>query len=308
MRPHQIRALIAVADHGSIRAAARGVGLSQAALTKAIRELEEEMGIAIVRRATHGIQLTEAGGVLVAHARAISAEMRGALDDIERVKGTSSSGTVTAAVSPVSSVVLLAAAYRAFRRRMPDARVDLIEGHPLHSMAPLRDGSIDFVVVGLVENHSHEEFAVIDLLSDELVFACRRGHPLAHARSIADLRDADWVLHAPSDDFRSALSEALVDQDLLAPRWLTRTPNLTHVMTLVTECDAIVALPSRMWRASWMAGTFARIRVKERLPTLNIAILTRQASPLTFAAQVLIDCFREAAREYLAAPSKAMWS
>lgn len=299
MRPHQLRALTAIAEHGGIRLAARSVGLSQAALTKAIRELEDEIGMAVVVHTSDGMRLTQAGEVLYAHGQAATAEMRAALEDIERVKG-GAGGAVTVGISPVSSIALLGAAYRAFRSRLPDVQVDLVEAHPWHSMPRLRDGSIDFVVVGISGDRAREEFAAIDLFSDELVLGCRRTHPFAYAQSIAQLRDAEWILHATSLEFRDALNAMLARQGIAKPRWSTRCANFAHIMTLVTECDAIVAMPSHVWRAPWVAGTVARIHVAEQLPAVEVSIYTRRAGSLSPAAHVLIECFRDAATAYRA--------
>jgi DNA-binding transcriptional LysR family regulator len=54
---NQLRALVAIAQHGSIRAAAKTVCLSQPALTKAIHELEQELGVPLVTRSARGAQL-----------------------------------------------------------------------------------------------------------------------------------------------------------------------------------------------------------------------------------------------------------
>ena len=69
MKLHQLQALVAAVEHGSIRAAARELHLTQAALTKSLRQLEEEAGVALLVRKSRGVGLTEAG--LRLHARAL---------------------------------------------------------------------------------------------------------------------------------------------------------------------------------------------------------------------------------------------
>ncbi|HTJ95492.1 MAG TPA: LysR family transcriptional regulator, partial [Pararobbsia sp.] len=124
MRPHQLKALVAAADHGSIRAAARSVFLSQGALTKALKELEGEVDVALITRSTQGIQLTEAGRLLYVRASAIIAQMTAARDAVDRLKGESE-GTLRAAISPLTAVTFFPRAYLAFRRRMPNVEVCL---------------------------------------------------------------------------------------------------------------------------------------------------------------------------------------
>ncbi|MBY4749693.1 LysR family transcriptional regulator, partial [Burkholderia cepacia] len=81
MKHHQLRALAAIAEHGSLRAAARAIHLSQPALTKAIRELELDLGVPLVTRNARGAQLTRFGQAVYARARLILAEMQHARDD-----------------------------------------------------------------------------------------------------------------------------------------------------------------------------------------------------------------------------------
>ena len=69
MKNHQIRAFTQVAESGSIRAAARALFLSQSALTKSLRELEEDVGAQLLVRSYKGIEFTPAGKVLLSHAR-----------------------------------------------------------------------------------------------------------------------------------------------------------------------------------------------------------------------------------------------
>ena len=58
MKDHQLKALVQVAESGSIRAAARAMNLSQSALTKALRELEEDVGAELLQRSYKGIGFT----------------------------------------------------------------------------------------------------------------------------------------------------------------------------------------------------------------------------------------------------------
>ena len=82
MKTHQLKALVALAENGSIRGAARDMGLSQSALTKTLRELETQTGAALLVRASRGTRFTPAGKVLVDHARLILTTMRRAEEEV----------------------------------------------------------------------------------------------------------------------------------------------------------------------------------------------------------------------------------
>jgi len=61
MKLHQLQALVGAVEHGSIRAAARAMHLTQAALTKSLRQLEDDAGVPLLVRGSRGVLLTEAG-------------------------------------------------------------------------------------------------------------------------------------------------------------------------------------------------------------------------------------------------------
>lgn len=84
---HQIRAFVEVARQGSIRGASRTLNLSQPALTKSIKELEEGMAAQLFVRRSKGVALTECGEGFYHRANLILEELRAAQDDIRQRQG-----------------------------------------------------------------------------------------------------------------------------------------------------------------------------------------------------------------------------
>jgi LysR family transcriptional regulator of abg operon len=84
---HHLRAFVEVARQGSIRGASRTLNLSQPALTKSIKELEEGMAAQLFVRRSKGVALTECGEGFYQRARLILEELRAAQDDIRQRQG-----------------------------------------------------------------------------------------------------------------------------------------------------------------------------------------------------------------------------
>lgn len=164
MKHHQLRALAAIAEHGSLRAVARAIHLSQPALTKAIRELELDLGVPLVTRNARGAQLTRCGQAVYARARLILAEMQHARDDVIQLSG-GKEGALACALTPLMSLGFLPAALDAFRQRMPTIRLDVREGFLDTALPRLRDGSLDFVIAIVDATRLSPEFAFRPLLS-----------------------------------------------------------------------------------------------------------------------------------------------
>src|SRR5437868_9879681 len=78
-----LRPFLAVARAGNLSAAARGLSVSQPALTKSVRKLEQQFGVALFDRGARGMVLTPSGAALLTHARLIEAQCRFADAEIE---------------------------------------------------------------------------------------------------------------------------------------------------------------------------------------------------------------------------------
>ncbi|MGA8005065.1 MAG: LysR family transcriptional regulator, partial [Burkholderiales bacterium] len=76
MRLNHIRDFIAIVEAGGIRAAARGLAVSQPALTKSLRQLETELGGVLLTRGVRGARPTEIGQAFLARARAVTVELQ----------------------------------------------------------------------------------------------------------------------------------------------------------------------------------------------------------------------------------------
>ncbi|WP_458735195.1 LysR family transcriptional regulator [Zobellella taiwanensis] len=87
MKDHQLRALVKVAEEGSIRGAARALNLSQSALTKALRELEGDLGTQLLIRSYRGVEFTPAGKTLLSRARLALSTLDRARNEIRWLRG-----------------------------------------------------------------------------------------------------------------------------------------------------------------------------------------------------------------------------
>ncbi|MFP3505858.1 LysR substrate-binding domain-containing protein [Burkholderia sp. SIMBA_062] len=295
MKYHQLKAFVTVAEEGSIRAAARCLNVSPAALTKAVKELEIALGVSLVVRTARGVQLTAFGQQLQVRARLIVAEMQRARDDIEQAQGAMT-GSVAAAITPAAAVTILPDAFRAFRRRFPVARVNLIEGFPGVALPRLHDGSLDFAVAVVVPELLAAEFDHAELYASRSLIVARKGHPLASATSLADLVDADWLMNPSPESSTQVLFNSFVAYGLSVPQRVVECPSFGLAHSLMTRCDLIASMPEQLLQGEWARDQLAVLPIRERLPGVSVQVVTRRDSPLTPAAAMLLDCLRDSAR------------
>lgn len=120
-----IAIFVAVAEEQGFRAAGRHLGVSGSAVSQAISQLEERLGIALFNRTTRSVRLTEAGERLYQSVRPALAEVRTALEGV-RDLGEEPRGTLRLNVSGAANHFLSGPMLGGFLRRYPGIRLDLV--------------------------------------------------------------------------------------------------------------------------------------------------------------------------------------
>lgn len=139
----QLRYLVAVADAGSITAASQELGISQPAISSAIRELEEEFGLALfARQHARKVTLTPSGRRSVASARVLLSDAEHFGDNV-RGLGTVMSGTLRVGVFRTTAPFIMPIAFRAMRKAHPDVTIRIQESDLADVASLLLDGSND---------------------------------------------------------------------------------------------------------------------------------------------------------------------
>jgi DNA-binding transcriptional LysR family regulator len=209
---------LAVAEEGSLSAAARSQNISQPALTKRIRALEDELRIKLFERLPRGMVLTLYGESLAEHARRIRAAVSHADAEMDALRG-GRGGTVKVGAGPSWLGTLLPRAISRLHASRPEVRVEVVAGQDDTLRTALRKGDLDFVVAALTPNMANPGLEQQTLVSDDLKVVGRQGHPLTLRASVslADLLDFPWVLPRKTALVRQRLERLFNDNGLAAP-------------------------------------------------------------------------------------------
>lgn len=303
MKNHQLRALVAVAEHGSIRAAARSLSLSQTALTKSLRELEIDLGAALLNRSPQGVRLTVIGLDLLRHAKLILSQMDEARSSVQALLGQGTQ-RLTAAVTPAFSVLCLPNALERFRHRFPNARVSIRDAFLSHTLPMLREGTVDVAVTAVLP----------DVLGNDLHFeplgnllialsGPRQATPRKPCR-LADLSEVPWLL----DSSRGGISEAVLQwrarHHVPAPQNTIECPSSMASLVLSTQYGAIAPVPRAMLSIPWIAAIAQEIELEEELPRVPLGIVLRKDGQLDAPAQWFVECVRLALRDVVLEPPR----
>ncbi len=295
MRLTQVRDFVMVVECGSVRAAARKLGISQPTVTKSVRSLEAELHVQLLGRSSRGIVLTPAGRSFFARARVAHSELRKAEEEAAQATGASG-GTVALGIGPVAIALLLPAAMASFRRQFPLARVRVVEGLAHALLSSVRDETLDFAVGLKAGKELDAAFKFRPLYRSALAVCVRRGHPLRHARSLAELIDADWLFTSSLALADGAAERMFRSAGLEPPQPVIRCESYHSVITMLAKTDMVGLLQRLILRESSMRNLLEEIVLGDATPALTVGIFSRADTPLTRAAAAMVKHLVTAAR------------
>jgi DNA-binding transcriptional LysR family regulator len=193
----RLRALRAVADHGTLAAAADALHHTPSAVSQQLAALEREIGHGLLEPAGRSVRLTAAAHVLLGHADALFAQLERMEGDLA-AQARTPRGEVRVGGFPTAVAGLLAPAGRRLRASAPEVALRVTEAETEDAVALLVARDID-VMLGMecsaAPRRDDTRFHRVELRSDILDAVLADDHPLAgRARiDLADLRDEDWV-------------------------------------------------------------------------------------------------------------------
>ena len=199
MELRQLRHFVAVAEDGNISRAAKRIFLTQPALSRQIKALEDEIGQCLLDRQAHSIRLTRAGEALLIEAREL---LHHADEVLERVRAAGRGVRLRVGYAPSLASGILSTTVETFTRNHPDAQVELFDHSTSEMLAGLEEGSLDVALgtgqlrearglswsplfhipwqLAVGRKHRLAEQPLItpaDVASERLLLFCRRGYP-----------------------------------------------------------------------------------------------------------------------------------
>lgn len=281
--PSALRVFVAVAESGGVTSASRALGLSQPAVSTAIRKLETELDTTLLVRTSRGVTPTVTGQALLEHARALQ---RAAADVRREMAGLEHEprGRFTVGCHESLAAYLLAPLFAALFDAHPGIDLALANANSRDVERAVVERKIDFGIV--VNPEGHAETVVTPLFEDRVAFVAHRrlaargaglvaSHPLFH---VPALRQTQFLLGA-------------LEQSGRRPARLVPCASLELVKSLVVDRAGIGILPLRVAQHHVAKGTVAV--VSRELPSYDdrIALVRRADLHVTTAARLVLDAF-----------------
>src|ERR1700751_2694021 len=250
MELRHLRYFVAIGEEQHFGRAAERLGIAQPALSRQIRDLEKELGFQLFDRLPRGVKLSAAGKLFLSDAQRILEGVEGAKLRAERV-ATGKAGTIRVGfVEALSWHGVVPDSFRRFRRRQPDAELEL---HPMLSnqkMEAVRSGKLD---AGFIFSLEVPDGDVAQLLVAQykLMLAVPQGHALTRSKRVRlrDLCDAPfiWLHRWANPVYYDRIMHACLQGGVQSPRIVQHV--IDHATTLsLVSCRLGIAFVSETAR------------------------------------------------------------
>ncbi|WP_132215897.1 LysR family transcriptional regulator [Kribbella steppae] len=271
----RLRVLRALADHGTVTAAAEVLHLTPSAVSQQLAALESEVGQELLERRGRRVAITSAGRLLLAHTDTILTEVERA-EDAMRLHANGANGEVRVTAFATAISLLVAPALARLRETNPG--LDLVirdaEGH--QGITQLLDGDADIAIA--VEHRGSprpddQRLVRIPLYAEPFVAVLPPSHPAASADTIElpMLAADDWVMPSPGNPIRDVVLLAC-EQAGFQPRVVHQSDDFRAVAALVAAGGGVSLVPRLA------VPTLAVIRpLTEPVPTRRVYAAVRQS-------------------------------
>lgn len=293
-----VRAMVAVATSRSEAAAARELGLSQASVNAALRQLEHGLRLRLFDRSTRGTRLTATGEDVLRQFKLALAELRMAHEDLAERLGRASAQVVIGAL-PMAGDALVSVAIARSLLEMPHLRVTALDGTYESLVHALRHAEVDCFVGPLREGDAAADLIEDQLFVDTLVPVVRAAHPALRrsVRSLAQLQRWPWIGPLPGTPAHAAFERAFAAEGIAPPTIALQAYSHAIVRSVLACSDHIALVSPWHLRSDLQAGSLRALPLPLTGTRRAIGITTRRDALLQPAVQRLVQMLHVVAAE-----------
>jgi DNA-binding transcriptional LysR family regulator len=291
--PRQLRAFLTIVRCGSLGLAAEALHLTQPALSRTVRRLEDQLGVPLFERRTTGMELTPFGQALLPHATVLSEEAAVAIEQINSLRGLGHGTLRIGAVGSVAVTVLPAVLERMLTQ-WPKLHVQITEAVEDALEAALTHNTIDVAISGPVPE-SPEIMQVAEArFADRYSVIAAADHPLQKKKALSfrDVVDVPWVMPSEDAEPRRQFNALMHGLGVAPPRVVVETRSVSVIKAMVAQTRYLGWLPEPLFATEQQAGLIRALPLKELASQRRFFVYRRRRSvmppPLLKFLEVLL--------------------
>jgi LysR family transcriptional regulator, pca operon transcriptional activator len=291
-----LQTFVEVARQKSVMRAAETLHVSQPAVTKTIRELEEVLGVSLFQREGRGIVITRYGEIFLRHAGATMTALRQALDSVSH-DSAQLGPPVRIGALPTVSTRIMPRAMTAFLAENTGSRIKIVTGDNAVLLEQLRIGELDLVVGRLAAPEKMTGFSFEHLYSEQVLFTVRTGHPLLSIKHGLFEKLHAFPVLMPT---RNSIIRPVVDHFLIA-NGIPALPNQIETVSdafgrAFLKCsDAIWIISEGVVAGDISEGTLTSLPIDSSSTRGPVGLTVRTDAIPTLPQSLLMQAIRDAA-------------
>jgi DNA-binding transcriptional LysR family regulator len=281
MELRHLRYFVIVAEEQNVSRAARRLHVSQPPLSRQIRDLEEELGLALFQRTAKSVTLTEAGKCFLSEARAVLLRAEAAVQKVRTmVKGDR--GELRIGYAPSLTTEMLPTALRRFEQESPGSKVSLHDLSSEECLQKLTVGKLDLALTVPPQRSAMRGLHFEKLSSHPIACALPSSHRLARRRSLrlTELQSEKFLVYARQDypEYHEVLDKVFRTASF-TPRAMEEYDGVTGLISALVAGRGVAMVPTSIKR---LAGTCLKlIPLTPPLPPVIVgALFAKEATPL----------------------------
>lgn len=280
-----VQCFVEIVHQKSLKRAAERLSLTQPAISKTLKELEEILGTSLLARSRAGVSLTRQGEIFLHFAEMSVAALQQGLDGVEQA-GRRGRMTLSVGALPSVAARLMPAVVRALQDLAPDIGLRITDGPHGYLIDLLRRGRLDFVIGRLGQPDTMQGISFTQLYNEYVEFVVRPDHPLL---STPDMRRiGEWPVIFPPE---ASAIRPLVERVLVA-HGVGEIPNRIETVSgafgrnHVPRSDAIWIISAGVVANEIAEGRLVRLPFDTSLTMGPVGLMTRPDSTPPPAEQV----------------------
>jgi DNA-binding transcriptional LysR family regulator len=289
--------LLAVAQSGSMAKAASQLAVSHPVISRSISELEHTLGVRLLERNPHGVELTEFGRAMLNRSHAAFDELRQGVKDIEFLADPTA-GEVRIGTTPTLAASFVPAVIDRLSRRYPRITFHIVTGSAEAMRRDLSERNVDLLIFRKLGSVVDEQLSFEILYESRYVVVASAKNPWVGRRNIelSELMGELWALPPPGDALGSFAVEAFRASGLDFPR--ATVVALTHELriNLVRSGRFLTILAEFLLRFPARHPFIKKLSIELPIASRPIGIITLRNRAPSPVVQRFIDCAREVAK------------
>lgn len=296
-----LRHFVAAVEEGSIGNASRKLNISQPAVTRSIRQLEEHLEAQLLERGSKGVSPTPYGDNLYIRAKSILSDLQRAELEIGELKG-GSQNLITIGALPSQANFILPEATIRFAETRPTTRVRVIQKTRAEILPSLMRREFDLIFGILDEPEGGDEVAQRLLFHDRPSIIVRADHPVLTDSTDTARRilEYPWILPRPEADHRLYLNAYCRTAQLPLPNVVVECQTTPYLKAVVMQSDYVGVLPTNLPSVEEQAGYIKAVSLDGLEKTIPFGIQYLDDHPVSaatrqFIAEIEAVCDRQRA-------------